>query len=59
MNSTFSAIFSMVSVAWIILSWTTHVIVCIKAASWGFLIAGAICFPVAVFHGTGYWFGVW
>ena len=42
---------------WIVASWITHVVVCLKAASWGFLIAGAIFFPVAVVHGTGVWFG--
>jgi hypothetical protein len=38
-------------------SWLTHVIVCIKTASWGFLIAGAIFFPVGMVHGIGLWFG--
>lgn len=40
-------------------AWFTHVIVCIKSASWLFLIAGAIAFPVAWIHGIGYWFGLW
>lgn len=40
-------------------AWVTHVVVCIKTASWGFLIAGAIAFPVAWVHGIGYWLGVW
>lgn len=44
---------------WAIAAWLTHVIVCIKSASWGFLIAGAIFAPVAVVHGTGAWFGAW
>lgn len=44
-------------IIWIVAAWLTHVIVCIKAASWGFLIAGAIFFPVAWVHGTGLWFG--
>lgn len=44
---------------WAIASWLTHVVVCLKAGSWGFLIAGAIMFPVALVHGTGVWFGVW
>jgi hypothetical protein len=43
---------------WVIASWLTHVFVCLKASSWGFLIAGAIFFPVAVIHGTGIWFGL-
>jgi hypothetical protein len=48
-----------VVILWIVLAWLTHVIVCIKTASWLFLIAGAIMFPIALVHGTGYWFGVW
>ena len=43
--------------AWLIASWLTHVVVCLGAAKWGFLIAGAILFPIAVIHGTGIWFG--
>ena len=35
-------------VGWLFASWLTHVVVCIKTMSWGFLIAGAIVFPVAV-----------
>jgi hypothetical protein len=41
-----------------LLGWLTHVAVCIKTASWLFLIAGAICFPVGVVHGWGVWLGV-
>jgi len=37
----------------------THVVVCIKAATWGLLIAGAILPPIGVIHGVGVWFGVW
>jgi len=44
--------------AWMVLSWLTHVVVCLKTASWGFLIAGAVCLPVAVIHGTGVWLGM-
>lgn len=49
--------------AWVIVTvfsaWLTHVIVCIKTASWGFLIAGALCAPVGVVHGMGVWAGAW
>lgn len=38
-------------------AWITHVVVCIKTASWLFLIAGAIFFPIAWVHGVGYWLG--
>lgn len=40
-------------------AWLTHVIVCIGAGSWGFLIAGALMFPIAIVHGIGIWIGVW
>jgi hypothetical protein len=40
-------------------AWLTHVIVCFKAGLWGFLIAGAIFFPVAIVHGIGIWLRAW
>jgi hypothetical protein len=40
-------------------AWITHVVVCLSDDKWGFLIAGAICFPVAIVHGIGIWFGIW
>jgi hypothetical protein len=40
-------------------AWLTHVIVCFQQNRWGFLIAGAIFFPVAIVHGRGIWFGTW
>lgn len=40
-------------------AWVTHVIVCLKTAAWGFLIAGAIVAPIGVIHGIGIWFNVW
>lgn len=41
-----------------VLSWLTHVIVCLKAGSYGFLIAGALFFPIAILHGVGIWVGL-
>jgi hypothetical protein len=52
-------IFPTLLIVWAIGSWLTHVITCIKTASWGFLIAGALVFPIANIHGTGLWFGLW
>ena len=40
-------------------AWATHVFICLKTASWGFLIAGALAAPVGVIHGIGIWFGAW
>lgn len=44
---------------WALASWVTHIVVCIKAGAWGFLIAGAIVIPIAWVHGTGVWLGAW
>ena len=41
---------------WIVSSWFTHLFTCFADAAWGFLIAGAILFPVAMAHGTWIWF---
>ena len=40
-------------------SWLTHIIVSISQEAWGFLIAGALFFPVAWVHGIGVWLGAW
>jgi hypothetical protein len=37
----------------------THVIICIKTATYLLLIAGCILPPVGVIHGIGHWFGQW
>lgn len=52
---------ALVILAWIvsIAAWLTHVIVCIKAASYVFLLAGALVAPVGIIHGIGVWLGVW
>lgn len=40
-------------------AWLTHVVVCLAGGLWGFLIAGAIFFPIGIVHGLGVWFGWW
>lgn len=40
-------------------AWFTHLFVCFTAGKWGFLIAGALFFPVAIVHGFGIWLGIW
>ena len=42
-----------------IAAWLTHVITCLQDSLWGFLIAGAIIFPIGIIHGIGLWFGLW
>lgn len=39
-------------------AWVTHVVVCIKTASWILLLFGAVVAPIGVIHGWGIWFGV-
>lgn len=42
---------------WAVSAWFTHIIVCLQDGSWGFLVAGALFFPIAIIHGTSLWFG--
>lgn len=42
----------------IMAAWFTHVITCLAASAWGFLIAGALLVPIAVVHGVMIWFGM-
>ena len=44
---------------WVAASWFTHIVTCLDDEKWGFLIAGALFFPVGIIHGTGIWLGVW
>ena len=41
------------------MAWFTHLFVWFSDDRWGFLIAGALMFPIAIVHGIGIWFGVW
>jgi len=38
--------------------WITHIIFCLSHNRWGFLIAGALAFPIAIIHGWLIWLGV-
>lgn len=53
------ALFSVFVVLAGIAAWATHIIVCLRDGEWGFLIAGALFFPVAIIHGIGCWVGAW
>jgi hypothetical protein len=39
--------------------WCQHLYTCFNNHYWGFLIAGAIFFPIAIIHGWGIWLGWW
>jgi hypothetical protein len=43
----------------LIASWFQHLYTSFTEEAWGFLIAGAIFFPIAWVHGIGVWFGLW
>lgn len=55
MNQIWAGLF----IIWMIGSWFTHIFACLADERWGFLIAGALFFPIAWIHGTGVWFGWW
>lgn len=38
-------------------AWITHVVVCIKTASWILLVFGIVVPPIGLIHGVGSWFG--
>jgi hypothetical protein len=40
-------------------AWIQHLYTCFTEEYWGFLVAGAIFFPVAIVHGIGIWIGIW
>lgn len=37
-------------------AWLTHIFTCFSEAMWGFLIAGALFFPIGILHGFYLWF---
>lgn len=39
-----------------IAAWFTHLFTCFSEGMWGFLIAGAIFFPIGIIHGIWLWF---
>ena len=36
-------------------AWLTHVFTCFNEGLWGFLIAGALFFPLGILHGLYIW----
>ncbi len=39
--------------------WLQHLYTCFTEHMWGFLIVGAIFFPIGAIHGWGIWAGLW
>lgn len=50
------SIFEWVPFAYLFSAWLTHIITCFNEGQWGFLIAGALFFPIGIIHGTWVWF---
>jgi hypothetical protein len=60
MKTTIAAIAASVAfAATSIAAMITHIIVCIHAAAWGLLIAGALLPFIGIIHGVGCWFKAW
>ena len=38
------------------LAWLTHIFYCFAHTLWGFLLAGALFFPIGILHGFFIWF---
>jgi hypothetical protein len=36
-------------------AWLTHIFTCFSQELWGFLIAGALFFPIGILHGMYLW----
>jgi hypothetical protein len=32
------------------IAWLTHILFCLSTGAWGFLVAGAIFFPIGIIH---------
>lgn len=52
-----SDLLSTAAIIGLIAAWITHIVVCIKTASWMLLLTGALVFPVGIIHGIGVWLG--
>jgi len=40
----------------LIAAWFTHIFTCFSEGMWGFLVAGALMFPLGILHGMYIWF---
>lgn len=55
----FGCLFSLALAGASLAGWANHLYICFTEGRWGFLIAGAIFFPIGVVHGWGRFFGWW
>jgi hypothetical protein len=40
----------------VVAAWLNHIFTCFSEEMWGFLIAGALFFPIGILHGMYLWF---
>jgi hypothetical protein len=60
MGYAFSAVLIWLSVVFIsIAALVTHIVMCIKTASWILLLFGMCMPPIGVIHGIMVWLGAW
>lgn len=59
MNSMFTGLYSLLALVLVFAGWMTHIFTCLSDGLYGFLIAGALFFPIGIIHGWGIWFGLW
>lgn len=48
--------FGFVTIGTFIVAWFNHIFTCFSEGMWGFLIAGALFFPIGILHGMWLWF---
>lgn len=46
-----NAIFGLFVTLTLVAAWFNHIFTCFSEGLWGFLLAGAIFFPIGIFHG--------
>lgn len=39
-----------------VVAWFNHIFTCFSEGLWGFLVAGALMFPIGIIHGMWLWF---
>lgn len=59
MGNFFGSLIGITATLAVFLGWLTHIFVCLQDGLYGFLIAGALFFPIGIIHGWGIWFDFW
>jgi len=59
MSNIIKSLFVLGLIVAVVGGWLQHLYTCFTTEAWGFLIAGALFFPIGIIHGWGIWFGIW